>query len=422
MPPRSKRVSSPTERTGPFLAWTMPRRPAEPGGGSLFPLPFRFSFFSSSRSRSSPGRPPAPKKTARGKRSPSSSTPPPRPPPFAGEFWATSGALTPEAREAARISLVRTAGWVRFFRIAGEEAERSRERALPAIDGGEEAGGDEARRLRETSSRLDIYRQYVKRFWKDAVDRYGEPPAPEIPYPETRPAGESAGRPVRVSGEIRAGLGSSSHELPNATPDPEKQSGTLFEGRLRAEGILPNGTELRAVLGRESRVIRREISLKRLTMDHVRFHNGSSVSLPQDKTVYITRENGGLSRRLAEEFKKQNITCREIPIKDALKQSLDDAADDEPEEAAQHCAADFEAMPDFGALAVQPSHGLALGIERLGLLGRSLSDALLLGVHAGRQRHPRIEPRQVAAGLPPQPRAQHGEQDHVPASHALLAG
>jgi len=177
------------------------------------------------------------------------------------------GALSPEAREAARGSLARTAGWVRLFRTAVEEAERARERALAAIGEGEGAGGGEERRVREASSRLDIYRQYVNRFWKEAVDRYGEPPAPEIPYPETGSIGDAAGRPVRVSGEIRAGLGSSSYERPNATPDPEDESGTLFEGYLRADGALPNGTELRAVLGRESRVIRREITLSRLAFD-----------------------------------------------------------------------------------------------------------------------------------------------------------
>ncbi|MBN1826988.1 MAG: hypothetical protein JW958_12060 [Candidatus Eisenbacteria bacterium] len=176
--------------------------------------------------------------------------------------------LSPSSRETARAELARTTSLVRLFRAVREEAEGLERAAMDLLERDEDGGAEEERaRMREASERLRAYGRYVNRFWEEATDRYGEPPAPEIPTPGTRPAAEQgAGRPVRITGEIRTGLGKSSYDRPNATPDPEKASGTLFEGFVRANGVLPNGTELLAEMGRESRVVRREITLSRVAL------------------------------------------------------------------------------------------------------------------------------------------------------------
>jgi hypothetical protein len=171
----------------------------------------------------------------------------------------------PDLAEADRVQAGRSLSGVavlvgRFHGVEGEARDlRTR---VDDLIGASQGAADRVDRRNGASKRLETCSDLVSKFYGRAVGRFGAPP-PGVEIPGDDPIFASpaqAGGRFQVSGEVRAGLGSSSYERPHAPGGGFDQSASLLEGSIDARARLRNGTLLNTRVNRETRVDRREIT------------------------------------------------------------------------------------------------------------------------------------------------------------------
>ncbi|MEA1968770.1 MAG: SDR family oxidoreductase [Thermodesulfobacteriota bacterium] len=77
---------------------------------------------------------------------------------------------------------------------------------------------------------------------------------------------------------------------------------------------------------KNNKILRQTITLKRQPIDLVRFHNGSKLTISDEKKIYITRDSAGIAESFKNEFEKNGIKAQLIDINNRENINPEDAA------------------------------------------------------------------------------------------------
>ncbi len=121
---------------------------------------------------------------------------------------------------------------------------------------------------------------------------------------------------------------------------------------------------------KKTALLRQTVCLKEFSIDHIKFHNGSQLTFPKNKTVYITRDSSGIAENFKKEFNKKGIRAKLININTDAK--IRTNAETEKKVSGSGSPADTTSCPDISDAA-----GLVIISDSFSHTNRETSEVFL---------------------------------------------
>ncbi len=111
-------------------------------------------------------------------------------------------------------------------------------------------------------------------------------------------------------------------KLPNAVViSPDEMTRIKTIGQIASYISSVQKSEINFQDDKKKTLSRQTISLKKYPIDHIKFHNGSRLIIPKNKTIYITRDNSGIAENFKKEFIAKGINAELIDI-DKIRENV----------------------------------------------------------------------------------------------------